>query len=257
MQEPTDLTGRCVIITGGTKGIGRCTAETFLAAGADVVVCARNKPGESVRSDQRQATFVACDVREPDQVSSVVNRAMDLHGRVDVLINNAGGAPPADSATVSARFNERIIALNLLAPITFAQAVHGQMQAQDSGGVIINISSVSGLRANPFGVAYGAAKAGLINVTKTLSVEWGPKIRVVTITSGLVLTDDARAFYGDDESVAKVAATMPLERMGTPQDIAQACLFVASPAASWVSGANFEVHGGGEEVAYLDATGAL
>ena len=257
MQEPTDLTGRYVIVTGGTKGIGRCTAETFLAAGADVVVCARNEPTQRVQANRRTATFVPCDVREPEHVTAVVARTIEMHGRVDVLINNAGGAPPADSATASARFNERIIALNLLAPITFAQAVHDHMQAQDTGGVIINISSVSGVRANPMGVAYGAAKAGLINVTKTLSVEWAPKIRVVTITSGLVLTDDARAFYGDDESVAKVAATMPLERMGAPNDIAQACLFVASPAASWVSGANFEVHGGGEKVAYLDATDAL
>ncbi len=252
-----DLSARRVIVTGGTKGIGRRIAESFLEAGADVVVCARNEPEEPVTADGRSASFVACDVREPDQVQAVVSHAVALHGGVDVLVNNAGGAPPADSATASPRFNERIIALNLVAPITFAQAVHDTMQSQDDGGVIINISSVSGMRANPMGVAYGAAKAGLHNVTRTLSVEWAPRIRAVTITAGLILTDDARAFYGDDESVAKVASTIPMERMGTPDDIANACLFIASPGASWVSGANFEVHGGGEKVAYLDATDAV
>jgi NAD(P)-dependent dehydrogenase (short-subunit alcohol dehydrogenase family) len=257
MNQPVDLSGRRVIVTGGTKGIGRCIAERFLAAGADVVVCARNEPAEPVESGGRTATFVSCDVREADQVAAVVAATVELHDGVDVLVNNAGGAPPADSAVASARFNERIIALNLVAPITCAQAVHDTMDTQTNGGVIINISSVSGTRANPMGVAYGAAKAGLINVTKTLAVEWAPRIRTVTITAGLVLTDDARAFYGDDESVAKVAATIPMGRMGTPDDIANACLFVASPAASWVSGANIEVHGGGEKVAYLDATDAV
>lgn len=257
MSQPTELPSRTAIVTGGTKGIGRAIAEAFLASGADVVVCARNPPETAVIAGDNEASFITCDVRDPDQVAAVVAHAIERTGRIDVLVNNAGGAPPAPSATASPRFNERIIALNLLAPISFAQAVHDQMQAQETGGVIVNISSVSGVRANPLGVAYGAAKAGLINVTKTLAVEWAPKIRVVTITSGLVLTDDARAFYGDDASVAKVAATLPLERLGTPQDVADAVLFVASPQATWISGANFEVHGGGEKVAYLDASDVL
>lgn len=246
-----------VIVTGGTKGIGRCIAERYLAQGADVLVCARNEPAETITSGAASAHFAACDVREPDQVAAVVETARTTLGGVDVLINNAGGAPPVDSATASPRFNERILALNLLAPITFAQAVHDTMQSQPGGGVIVNIASVSGMRANPMGVAYGAAKAGLINVTRTLAVEWAPKIRTVTITAGLVLTDDARAFYGDDESAAKVAATIPMGRLGAPDDIADACLWVTSSGAGWVSGANIEVHGGGERIAYLDATDAL
>ena len=168
-----DMTARVVIVTGGTKGIGKVITETFLDHGADVVICARNAPDAPVTAGGKTAEFVPCDVRDPEQIKTVVAAAVERFGRVDVLINNAGGAPPAPSATVSPRFNERIVALNLLAPINFAQAVHDTMQAQDSGGVIINISSVSGARANPMGVAYGAAKAGLNNVSETLATEWG------------------------------------------------------------------------------------
>ena len=257
MSEGARLEGRTAIVTGGTKGIGRAIAEAFLRDGADVTVCARNAPDAPVAAGGREASFVACDVRDPEQVTGVVQHALGHTGRVDILVNNAGGAPPAASATASPRFNERIVALNLLAPITFAQAVHEAMQSQETGGVIINIASVSGTRANPMGVAYGAAKAGLLNATQTLANEWGPKIRVVAVIAGLVLTDDARAFYGDDESVAKIAGTIPLDRMGTPADIADACVWLASSEATYVSGTALEVHGGGEKVAYLDATDAI
>lgn len=251
-----DFSGRSVIVTGGTKGIGAVIAERFLAAGADVTICARKPPEAPVGTDGATARFVACDVRDADQVAAVVAAVVAATGRVDVLINNAGGAPPVPSAEASARFDERVLALNLLAPIVFARAVHGAM-IDSGGGVIVNIASVSGMRANPHGVAYGAAKAGLLNATETLAVEWAPAIRVVAITAGLVLTDDARAFYGDDASVAKVAATIPAGRLGEPADIADACLFVASPSASYISGANLVVHGGGERPAYLAATDAI
>jgi NAD(P)-dependent dehydrogenase (short-subunit alcohol dehydrogenase family) len=249
-----DFTGRVVIVTGGTKGIGKVITTSFLEHGADVVICARNAPEEPVRAGGKEAVFVACDVRDPDQVKAVAQTAVDRFGRIDVLINNAGGAPPADSATVSPRFNERIIALNLLAPITFAQAVHDAMQAQDTGGVILNISSVSGIRPNPAGVAYGAAKAGLVNVAETLATEWGPKIRVVTITVGLIVTEEAHLFYGDETGIQRVADTIPARRMGTPEDIADACLFLGSPMARWITGTNVMVHGGGEIPAYLGAS---
>jgi len=257
MSDPLGFTGTTVIVTGGTKGIGRTIAEHFLSAGADVVVCARNPPETPVAAAGRTADYVACDVRNPEQVTAVVAHAVDHLGGIDVLVNNAGGAPPAPSATASPRFNERIIALNLIAPLTFAAAVHDQMQRQPDGGLIINIASVSGTRANPLGVAYGAAKAGLINATETLAVEWGPSIRVVALVVGLVLTEDARAFYGDDDSVARVASTIPKGRMGTPADVASCCLFLASPLADYVSGTTIEVHGGGERPRYLDATDPL
>jgi NAD(P)-dependent dehydrogenase (short-subunit alcohol dehydrogenase family) len=246
--------GKVVIVTGGTKGIGRVITATFLEAGADVVICARNAPEQPVIAGGREATFVACDVRDPEQVKAVVQAALERHGRVDVLINNAGGAPPAASATVSPRFNERIVALNLLAPLNFAQAVHDTMQAQETGGVIINIASVSGTRANPMGAAYGAAKAGLINLTDTLAAEWGPKIRVLTVTVGLIITEDAHLYYGDDDGVASIGATIPARRMGQPDDIADVILFLSSPMARWMTGTNVMVHGGGEIPAYLAAS---
>ena len=254
LDDPLDLSGRTAIITGGTKGLGRVMASTFLAAGADVTVCARNPPETPVVVEGREAMFVAADVRDPDQVTAVVDTTVDRFGAVDVLINNAGGAPPAESATASPRFNEKIVALNLLAPMTFSQAVYPHMQRQERGGVILNISSVSGIRPNPMGVAYGAAKAGLVNMSETLAVEWGPKIRVLTVTVGLIVTEDAHMYYGDEEGIRRVGDTIALGRMGEPADIADVCLFLASPLARWMTGANIKVHGGGEKPAYLGAS---
>ena len=276
-----------MIVTGGTKGLGRGIAEAFLGAGASVVVCARNEPDGAIvapaalppsatlspapspsssppspssaaapasSATPAEALFVPADVREPDDVKRVVDTAVKAYGRIDVLVNNAGGAPPVSSAEASPRFNERVVALNLLAPILFSQAVYPTMMAQDSGGVILNISSEAALRPNPYGVAYGAAKAGLINASETLSVEWGPKIRVLTVTAGLLVTENAHLFYGDEEGIEKVGETIALGRMGYPEDIADVCLFLASPMAKWMTGANVKVHGGGEKPAYLDAS---
>ena len=250
-MDDLDFTGKTAIISGGTKGLGRGMALRFLAAGADVVICARRPPDEPVAADGREAMFVAADVRDPEQIAGVVEAAVERTGRVDTLINNAGGAPPADSATVSPRFNEKIVALNLLAPMAFSQAVYPVMQNQESGGVILNISSVSGIRPNPMGIAYGAAKAGLVNLSETLAVEWGPKIRVLTVTVGLIVTDDAYLYYGDQAGIDAVGETIAMGRMGQPEDVADVCLFLASPLARWMSGANIKVHGGGEKPAYL------
>ena len=249
-----DFKNSCVIVTGGTKGLGRGIAEAFLSAGASVLVCARNAPDEPVAVAGKDALFVPADVRNPDDVQRVADTAVETYGRIDVLVNNAGGAPPVSSSEASPRFNERVVALNLLAPIMFSQAVYPTMMSQDTGGVILNIASVAALRPNPFGVAYGAAKAGLINVSETLSVEWGPKIRVLTVTAGLLVTENAHLFYGDEEGIRQVGETIALGRMGNPEDIADVCLFLASPMAKWMTGANIKVHGGGEKPAYLDAS---
>ncbi len=253
-SDPLDFTGRTVIVTGGTKGIGRVIAETFLAHGADVVVCARHEAERPITSAGRSAVFVAADVRDPDQVAGVVGAAVEATGRIDVLVNNAGGAPPADSATASPRFNEKVIALNLLAPLSFSQAVKPVMDSQPDGGVIINIASVSGQRANPMGAAYGAAKAGLINLTATLAHEWGPKIRVVAPVVGMIITDDAKLFYGDEDGIAAVGRTLAMRRMGETDEVADVVIFCASPLARWVTGCTVPVHGGGENPAYLQAS---
>ena len=177
-------------------------------------------------------------------------------GSIDILVNNAGGAPRAEAATVSPRFTESIITLNLIAPLNFSQAVNAVMQTQASGGSIINIASVSTLRPSPGTAAYGAAKAGLVNLGTSLAVEWAPKVRVNAIICGLTRTEQSHLHYGDEEGIAAVSRTIPLGRMAVPGDIGDACLFLASPLSSYISGASIAVHGGGESPAFLAASNA-
>lgn len=253
LANPADFTGKSVLITGGTKGIGRVTAETFLAAGADVTVCARSESDSPVESGSRRAHFLTVDVRDADAVREMVAAAHARTGRLDVLVNNAGGSPDADAATVSTRFVDKIVALNLLAPFYVAQAANALMQQQDSGGAIVNIGSVSAHDPQPGTAAYSAAKAGLLMLTKALALEWAPKVRVNHITTGLIRTEAAATAYGADGGAA-VTATLPIGRMAVPTDIAGACLFLAGPLASYVNGADLAVHGGGEYPARYLAT---
>ena len=248
-MDELDFTGQAVIVTGGCRGIGRGIAQRFASAGASVLVCCRHEP-ESLPDGVQ---FVAADVREPEQIDTVISACAERFGRLDVLVNNAGGSPPADTATSSPRFTAGIIALNLTAPLVFAQKANAVMQLQVSGGSIINIASVSGIRPSPNTLAYGAAKAGLLNATRTLAVEFAPKVRVNAAIVGLVVTEQAHLFYGDAEGIAAVGATVPLGRMADPSDVADVCLFLASPLARYVSGAEILVHGGGERPAYMDA----
>lgn len=257
-----DFRGRVVVVTGGTRGIGRGISEAFLSAGADVVVCGRNDVAEDrlpAATDAtgaiRRAVFVAGDVREADQATAVMAFAVERFGRIDTLVNNAGGSPQADAAVASPRFSASIVALNLLAPLYCAQAANSYLQQQEEGGSIVNISSVSGLRPSPGSAAYGAAKAGLISLTQSLAVEWAPKVRVNAVSAGLVATEAADGHYGGTEGMARIAATVPLGRFGTPADVAGPCLFLASPLAAYVSGANLVAHGGGEWPAFLRAAG--
>jgi NAD(P)-dependent dehydrogenase (short-subunit alcohol dehydrogenase family) len=237
-----------VIVTGGCRGIGRGIAQRFADAGAHVAICCRHEP-ESVPDGW---LFVAADVREPDEIDAVINATVERFGRLDVLVNNAGGSPPADTATASPRFTTGIIGLNLTAPLVFAQRANLVMQ-DGEGGTIINIASVSGVRPSPNTLAYGAAKAGLLNATQTMAVEFAPKVRVNAVVVGLVVTEQSHLFYGDDEGIAAVGATVPLGRMADPTDVADVCLFLASPLARYVNGAEVLVHGGGERPAYMDA----
>jgi NAD(P)-dependent dehydrogenase (short-subunit alcohol dehydrogenase family) len=253
MRDALAMAGKVVIVTGGSRGVGRGISACFLEAGAAVVICGRREPEALPSARGAQAEFIAADVREVDQIDRVVGTTVDRHGRLDVLVNNAGGSPTADSATASPRFGASILELNLVAPLNFAQRANAAMQSQDSGGTIINIASVSGARPSPGTAAYGAAKAGLLNLTQTLAVEWAPKVRVNAVTAGLIRTEQAHLHYGDEEGIARVAATVPLGRLGEPRDVGNVCLFLASPLASYVSGANLLVHGGGERPAYLEA----
>ena len=251
-----DMAGKVAIVTGGGRGVGKGISECFLAAGADVVICSRNEPDRLPEADEangKKALFCAADVRDVEDIKAVVEFTTERFGRLDILINNAGGAPAADAATASPRFSEAIIRLNLIAPLNFAQAANAVMQEQESGGCIVNIASVSGMRPSPGTAAYGAAKAGVISLTQTLAVEWAPKVRINTVTAGMIRTEQAHLHYGDEEGIASVSRTVPLGRLGEPRDVGQACLFLASPLSSYMSGANLLLHGGGEKPAFLDA----
>jgi NAD(P)-dependent dehydrogenase (short-subunit alcohol dehydrogenase family) len=246
--DPLDLSGRVVLVTGGGRGIGRGITDRFLAAGATVAICGRTEP-----ADAGGATFHACDVRDPDQVAALVDAVVAQHGRLDVVVNNAGGAPPVEAATASPRLSESIVRLNLLGPLNVAQRANAVMQSQPDGGSIINIASVSGVRPSPGSAAYGAAKAGLLSLTQSLAIEWAPKVRVNAVVAGMVLTEDSREFYGDDDKVARIAATVPLGRFADPDDVASACLFLASPLSTYMTGSSLLLHGGGDRPAWMTA----
>src|SRR3954453_22815150 len=240
------FTGRVVLVTGGTKGLGRGVATAFAAAGADVLVCARNAPDVAGPGE-----FVAADLRVPEQAARVVGAGVTGFGRLDVVVNNAGGSPPADAATVSPRFVEKIIALNLLGPFYIAQRANAVMQGQDTGGVIVNIGSLSGQRGSPGTAAYGAAKPGLANLTRSLAMEWAPKVRVNAVTVGYLETEQAEMHFGDEGSRAAIDRTIPMGRLVQPDDVARVCLFLASAEAAFITGADIAVDGGGELPPFL------
>jgi NAD(P)-dependent dehydrogenase (short-subunit alcohol dehydrogenase family) len=230
------LDGTVAVVTGGVRGVGLGITRAFLRAGATVITCARHEP------ERPAAEFVRCDVREPDAVRHLLDTVLDRHGRLDTVVNNAGGTPYAPAATASPRFHERVVGLNLLAPLLVSQCANEIMQRQEGGGSIVMVSSVSATRASPGTAAYGAAKAGLDNLTASLAVEWAPKVRVNALDVGMVRTERAEAYYGD---LAAVAASIPLGRLAEPEDVGACAVFLASPLAGYVTGATLLVHGGG------------
>jgi NAD(P)-dependent dehydrogenase (short-subunit alcohol dehydrogenase family) len=234
---------RTVLVTGGTRGLGRGIAQAFTDAGDQVVVCGRN-PGDG------PGRFVACDVRDPDAVDALVADVLAHEGSLDVVVNNAGGSPSALVAETSPRFHEKVIALNLVAPLFVARAARRAMDH----GVILNIGSVSAVRPAPGTAAYAAAKAGLTVLTRALALEWAPDVRVNQITVGLLETESAAETYGEDR--AAVASTVPMGRLASVQDVAAACLMLASPEMAYVTGADLFVDGGGEIPAFHAALGS-
>lgn len=252
MSHPSKI----ILVTGGAKGVGRGISQAFLETGSTVVVCGREAPAELPTVAGRACEFIACDVRKPEQVEALFAQIAQKYGRLDVLVNNAGGAPFALAAKASTRFHESIIALNLLAPLHLAQKANALMQSQDEGGAIVFVASVSALRPSPGTAAYGAAKAGVLSLVQSLAVEWAPKVRVCAVSPGLVRTEQSELHYGDEASIAKVAATIPAGRLATVREIGAACVWMASPAASYATGTNLVLHGGGERPAFLSASDA-
>lgn len=244
------LDDKVVLVTGGVRGVGAGISAVFAAQGATVVTCAR-RPVDGLPYE-----FHSCDVRDDDSVADLIKTIADRHGRLDVVVNNAGGSPYVPAAEASAKFSRKIVELNLLGPLSVSTYANAVMQAQDAGGSIVNVASVSGRRPTPGTVAYGAAKAGIESITSTLAVEWAPKVRVNSVVVGMVETEQSELFYGDADSIAAISKNVPLGRLATPADVGWAAAFLASEAASYISGASLEVHGGGEPPHYLATTTA-
>jgi NAD(P)-dependent dehydrogenase (short-subunit alcohol dehydrogenase family) len=239
-----DFAQQTVVVTGGSRGIGRQICESFAAANARVHTCGRRPLEDPFEHEGIQ--FESVDVRDPDATEAWLDRCAAASGGIDVLVNNAGGGPSVPSAEASPNLTRKILELNLTAPLILSRQVHRHMLVRPNGGVIVNIVSLSAHRPTPGSVAYGAAKSGLLNATKSLAVEWGPKIRVNCIVAGLVATELTEGHYGDEAQKARIAAAIPAGRFAKPEDIALACLFLAAADASYVSGAALEVTGGGE-----------
>ncbi len=237
--------GKTVLITGGSRGIGRGILQAFVDKGATVVTCGRREPDNLPAG----VHFIPLDIRKSESAEILVQYALDKTGRLDVLINNAGGTPMEDAEQTSAELLDKIMALNLISPINLSREAYPHLKV--NGGSVINISSVSGARPSPHTAAYGAAKAGILNWTQSVAMEWAPEVRVNAIIVGLVKTEAAEHHYGGKKGVDYLSSELPMKRMGSPEDIAKACLFLADPANDYVSGACLEVHGGGEPPSFL------
>lgn len=242
------LAERVAIVTGGTRGLGRAISASLASQGCKVVACARSEP----ESLPEGVEFAALDVRDADAVAEFVDGVAQRYGRLDILVNNAGGSPESDAATASPRFAEAITRLNLLAPYYLSRAATPHLEKSE-GAAIVNIASVSGIRPSPGTAIYGAAKAGLLSLTKSLAQEWGPRgIRVNAIIVGLAETETAAETYGSEEAQKRIGQSLPLGRMATGEDIAHAVLYLVSGASHYVSGAWLNVDGGGERPLFLD-----
>ena len=237
------------IVTGGTRGLGRAIAERLLSDDWTVIVCGRHEPETPVAAGDNVATALISDVRDPESVALLIAETVARFGRLDLLVNNAGGAPAANIVDSSPRLIEKIIALNLLGPLFVSQAAYPHLRA--TNGSIVNIGSISGRRASPGTTAYGAAKAGLLSATTSLAMEWGPEVRVNAIVVGLVEDPDQVDHYGGAAAVARIGAGIPLRRMARGADLAATVAWLASFEAGYVSGACVELHGGGEPPAFL------
>ncbi|WP_030772058.1 SDR family oxidoreductase [Streptomyces sp. NRRL F-2664] len=246
-----ELDGRVAVVTGGTRGVGAGIARSFLAAGAEVVVCARRPPDRPVAAGGREASFTALDLRDAGAVRNFFDAVADRYGRLDCLVNNAGGTPYRLLGEGDAERHARVVELNLVAPMTASLAAHPWLRR--ARGSVVMIGSVSGTRPSPGTAAYGAAKAGLESLARSMAVEWAPEVRVNSLLLGMVRTELAHLHYGDEAGIKAVGATVPLGRLAEPDDVGDAAVFLASDRARYVSGAGLLVHGGGERPAFLDA----
>ena len=241
------LGGRVAVITGAGKGIGRGCALALAEMGAHVVCAARTQAdielvAEEARRHGVRALAVPCDVLQAEQLEALSEAAVEEFGRIDILINNAGGSPPKPLLETSDRMFEHAFHFNVTTAFSLSRLVVPTMLKGD-GGAIVNIASVAGRLVSPGFAAYGTAKAALIHLTRELACELAPRIRVNAIGVGSTLTDALSQFL-DAETKAKMEAMTPLGRLGEVEDIALCALYLASPASSYVTGKLFDVDGG-------------
>jgi NAD(P)-dependent dehydrogenase (short-subunit alcohol dehydrogenase family) len=240
-----DLTGKVALVTGGSRGLGREMVRAFARAGADVVITSRKldacrEAAEEVESLGRSALAHACHVGHWEQIDALVEAAYARFGRVDILVNNAGMSPlsPSSSETSEALF-DKIVEVNFKGPFRLSALV-GKRMAEGNGGSIINVSSSGALRPNPLFATYAGAKAALNALTTAFSREFGPKVRVNTISAGPFLTDIAKAWPAE----ARERADNALGRPGRPEEIVTTALYLASDHSSFTTDAQLSVDGG-------------
>ncbi len=243
------LDGNVVIVTGAGRGIGQGIALAFAEAGADMVCAARTREqiesvAERVRDLGRRSLAVPCDVTQRADLEKLVAETDKEFGRVDVLVNNAGGAPPREALRTSESMFEEALRFNVTSAFLLSRLCIPRMLDGD-GGTIVNISSAAGRLVQKGFVAYGTAKAALSFMTRQLAAEFAPRVRVNALAVGAVETSALAPFLNDELRSAMEART-PMGRIGQVEDVALAALYLASPASSWVTGKVFEVDGGTE-----------
>ena len=242
------LTDQVAIVTGAGRGIGRAVAEAFAEAGADVVCAARTREqiedaAEKIRSMGRRALAVQCDVNDRAQLEDVVGQTLKEFGRIDLVVNNAGGTGPKPALRTSENMFEGAFHFNVTSAFLLSRFAIPHMLETAGGGAIVNISSAMSRFVEPGFLAYGTAKAALNHMTRLLAHELAPKVRVNALAVGSVATDALMPFLSD-ELRQEMEKLTPMRRLGSTEDIALAALYLASPAASWVTGKVIEVDGG-------------
>jgi 7-alpha-hydroxysteroid dehydrogenase len=245
------LTDRVAIVTGAGKGIGRGIALAFAEAGADVVCAARTQAdiedtAQEVRARRRRALALQTDVLQTSDLERLVDATVDEFGRLDVLVNNAGGTGPCAALDTSETFFELALRMNVTQAFLLSRLSIPRMVKTAGGGAIVNISSRSSDMVQTSFVAYAAGKAALNMMTRNLAAEVAPKVRVNAISVGGVATDALEVVLTNDALREQFERNTPMQRPGTVEDIAACALYLASPAASWVTGKIYQVDGGAE-----------